>query len=266
MTARTALITGASSGIGRALALHYARRDGAGAHLVLLGRDPARLDAVAAECRGAGASTETLRIDVRDRPAMRDALLDVDARTPIDILVANAGIATGVRRGALLEDPDAVRAVIDIDLVGVFNTVEPLIEPMCARGRGRIAMTGSIAGVRGLPHSPSYCAVKAAVHVYGQSLGPALRRRGVSVSVIVPGFVKTPMLDRLSAMKPLTVSDARAAAIIARGLDRGQPTIAFPRLLYWTAQLSRLLPPAIEDAILQRIKADVPGTYTRIAP
>ena len=116
---------------------------------------------------------------------------------------------------------------------------------MALRGRGRIALTGSIAGVRGLPYSPAYCATKAAVHLYADSLRGNLRRKGVGVSLIVPGFVHTPLNEKLVAFMPFAMSDVKAARVLARGLDRGRDVIAFPRLLYWAARLSVFLPPRL---------------------
>ncbi|MDE2362067.1 MAG: SDR family NAD(P)-dependent oxidoreductase [Hyphomicrobiales bacterium] len=263
MTARSILITGASSGIGRAVAVEYA---GQGVRLVLVGRDAARLEATAARCRDKGATVEIAQVDVRDRLAMRDAVLDADRRAPLDLVVANAGINTGLPQGALVEDPEPVRGIFAINLLGVLNTVEPIIEPMCARGAGVIALTGSIAGVRGLPYSPSYCATKAAVHLYAESLRGPLARKGVAVSLIVPGFVHTPLNENLVAFKPLAMTDVRAAKIIRSGLDRRKPMIVFPRLLYWASRLSTVLPIRFVDWFLMRQPVDVPVTQERMQP
>ena len=168
MTAhRSVLITGASSGIGRALALTYAAP---GVRLALLGRDAARLEKVAAAARESGASVEAATVDVRDRLAMAEWIGAADARAPFDLAIANAGITTGLAPGALAEDPEAVRAIIATNLVGVLNTAEPLVAPMAARGSGQLAFIGSIAGLHGLPYSPAYCVTKAGVHAYAESL------------------------------------------------------------------------------------------------
>jgi short-subunit dehydrogenase len=259
---RMIVITGASSGIGAALARHYAAQGGT--RLALLGRDAERLASVASDCRAAGcAAAETVQADVRDRAAMHDILTQLDARTPIDLLVANAGISTGLATGMLIEDPEAVRGIVAINFLGVLNTVEPLLGPMIARRRGRIAMTGSIAALRGLPYSPAYCATKAAVHLYAESLRGTLRGHRVGVSLIVPGFVHTPMNTKLGGIKPLAMTDTKAARIIAAGLDRGRATIAFPRSLYWVTRLSAFLPAFVADPILTRIQIDVPVTRER---
>jgi short-subunit dehydrogenase len=258
---RSILITGASSGIGRAVARAYAEP---GRRLTLLGRNADRLRAVAAECAAAGATVATAAIDVRDRHAMWTGLRELDTQHPFDLVLANAGIATGLRPGQFSENPDAVRGTVATNLFGVLNTVEPLIEPMCGRGRGQIAVVSSIAAIRGLPYSPAYCATKAAVHLYADSLRGNLEPRGVTVSMICPGFVHTPMNEKLVAAKPLAISEEKAARIIRRGLDRGRALIAFPRLLYLGARLISFLPARMVDRVMNRMHVDMQETPERM--
>lgn len=260
MQAKSVLITGASSGIGRALALAFARP---GILLLLMGRDRERLTDTASAARAKGAEAVPKQLDVRDQKVMAQWITDADERRPIDLVIANAGITTGLRPGQLAEDPAAVRALIAVNLTGVLNTVEPVIAPMCERGRGQIAIVGSIAGIRGLPYSPAYCAAKAAVHSYSESLRGRLAASGVKVSLIVPGFVKTPLNDSIAAIKPLEFPDARAAQIIRRGLEKGKPVIAFPKSLYLLAGLSRILPVRIVDKVLAGIPVSIPQTAER---
>ncbi|WP_457795587.1 SDR family NAD(P)-dependent oxidoreductase [Methylocystis sp. S23] len=265
------LITGASSGIGRALAVAYA---GDGASLCLLGRDEARLDATAEACRAAGAcEVETRVADVRDREVMAAIVAAAHASRPIDILVANAGVATGLSPGQIAETPDAVRAAVAINVMGVFNTVEPIIAPMCARKRGEIAIVGSMAGVRALPHSPAYCATKASVHMWADCLRGQLAAYGVHVALIVPGYVQTPMSARTIVKTPLSmsaeswqpgkISDEEAARIIKRGLDRRRDVIAFPLYMYWALRFFSFLPAALVDGVMRRFPAEVPETVER---
>jgi short-subunit dehydrogenase len=258
---RSILITGASSGIGRAVARAYAEP---GRRLTLLGRNADRLRAVAAECAEAGATVATAALDVRDRHAMWAGLRELDTQHPFDLVLANAGIATGLRPGQFSENPDAVRGTVATNLFGVLNTIEPLIEPMCARGRGQIAVVSSIAAIRGLPYSPAYCATKAAVHLYADSLRGNLEPRGVVVSLICPGFVHTPMNEKLVAAKPLAISDEKAARIIRRGLDHGRALIAFPRLLYLGARLISFLPARLVDRVMNRMHVDIQETPERM--
>ncbi|MGA8601265.1 MAG: SDR family NAD(P)-dependent oxidoreductase, partial [Beijerinckiaceae bacterium] len=211
-----------------------------------------------------GAATETVLLDVRDREAAWRTLRELDAREPFDLVLANAGIATGLKPGQFAENPDAVRGTIATNLFGVLNTVEPLIDPMCARGRGQIAIVSSIAAIRGLPYSPAYCASKAAVHLYADSLRGNLEPRGVTVSLICPGFVHTPMNEKLIAAKPLAISDEKAARIIRRGLDRGRALIAFPRLLYLGARFISFLPARLVDRVMNRMHVDMQETPERM--
>jgi len=261
MQPRSILITGASSGIGRALALVYARQ---GVSLSLIGRDRERLEDVAAAARAQGADVSLGQLDVRDQDAMAEWIKAADARCPFDLVIANAGITTGLAPGDLAEDPQAVRAIIGINLIGVLNTVEPLIAPMCGRGAGQIAFIGSIAGLRGLPYAPSYCATKAAVHAYSESLRGRIEASGVRVSLIIPGFVKTPLNDSIDAIKPLEMTGTEAALLIQRGLERGRAVIAFPRSLYLLARVSRILPIRLVDKVMARFRVNIPQTEERI--
>lgn len=257
------LITGASSGIGRALALAYAQE---GASLVLLGRDVARLDDVARACRDAGAQdVERFIADVRDRDAMAQVIVAAHDIRPLDLLIANAGVATGLSPGQIVETPDAVRAMLAINVAGVFNTVEPAITPMCDRKAGQIAIVGSMSGVRALPYSPAYCAAKACVHMWADCLRGQLAAHGVHVSLIVPGFVETAMNQGLKAWQPGKISDDDAADIIKRGLDRRKNVIAFPFYMYVAMRLFSLLPPALVDGVMRRFTVHVPETPEREA-
>ncbi len=240
---KTVLITGASSGLGRALALDYAS---AGRRLVLQGRDRERLDAVAAGCAKAGADVATDVVDVTDRAAMADC---IERAGPIDLLIANAGVA-GFSEGG--EEP--ARRIFSVNVDGVLNTLAPAIPAMVARGCGHLAIMGSLAAFRGLPTAPAYCASKAAVRLYGEGLRGRLMKDGVAVSVICPGFVKTSMTEGNPFPMPFLMEAERAAAIIRRGLDRQAARIAFPLRLYLAARLAAALPPAWLDPLLQRFQ------------
>jgi short-subunit dehydrogenase len=220
---RTILITGASSGIGEALAEAYA---GPGITLVLTGRDQTRLDDVAARCRTRGAAVRSATVDVADRQGMADWLAVVDAATPIDLCIANAGISGGTGRSG--ETEEQARRFFAVNVDGVLNTIHPLIGPMTARGRGQLALVSSLAGFRGFPGAPAYCASKAAVKSYGESLRLTLRPTGIEVSVICPGFVRSRITQKNRFPMPFLMDADRAARIIRRGLERNKSRIAFP--------------------------------------
>jgi NADP-dependent 3-hydroxy acid dehydrogenase YdfG len=257
---KSILITGASSGIGRALALEFAAP---GVHLALTGRDAARLAGVAVECRARGAHVRESLIDVRDRAGMAAWIAALDDASPLDLVIPNAGITTGLGAGRVTEDPDAVRAILEISLIGVLNTVDPVLPRMLARGRGKIGFMGSLAAFRPLPYSPAYCAAKAAVHAYAGGLRAGLEPHGLRVCLIAPGFVATALNRDIRSWKPLQMTDARAARIIRRGLERGRAVIAFPWPLYAATRLLDLLPARAVDWGMRRARVDIPETRER---
>jgi short-subunit dehydrogenase len=218
------VITGASSGIGEALALDYAAP---GVALALTGRDVARLDAVAAACRARGATVEAGPIDVVDREALAAWLTRFDDSHPVDLVIANAGISID-KDNSSLDDFSIVRKTLEVNVGGVLNTVEPLVARMSARRRGQIAVVSSLAGFVGLPYSASYNASKACVRVWGESIRYVLAKSGVGVSVICPGFVVSRMTAQAPFKMPFLMTSERASRIIRSGLARNKPRIAFP--------------------------------------
>ncbi len=242
------LITGASSGLGAALALAFARP---GALLSLAGRDELRLNGVAHAARSRGAEIEAAALDVRDRDAMAAWVVAADQRRPIDLVIANAGISGGTHGGP--ESAEQTRAVFAVNLDGVLNTVLPLIPRMIERGSGQIALVSSLAGHRGFPGAPAYCASKAAVKVWGESLRGELAPKGVRVSVVMPGFVKTHMTDVNDFPMPFLMSAERAAEIIRGGLAKDRARIAFPWPMAMAAWFVAALSPAILDPLLRKL-------------
>ncbi|MEX0807800.1 MAG: SDR family NAD(P)-dependent oxidoreductase [Dongiaceae bacterium] len=247
---RTILITGASSGIGAALAEAYAT---AGIRLVLTGRDRARLDAVGARCRARGAETDTRIVDVADRASMAALIAECDAAAALDLVIANAGVSAGTLGGP--EQGEQVRTLFAINVDGVVNTVQPAIEAMLPRGHGQIAIMSSLAALRGFPGAPTYCASKAAVKIWGEALRGALHHRGIAVNVICPGFIRTAMSAQNDFRMPLLMSAEKAAGIIQRGLARNRARIAFPWRLYAAVSLVASLPPGLIDPLLRRLPA-----------
>jgi short-subunit dehydrogenase len=242
------LITGASSGIGEALALYYAAP---GTALALTGRDRERLAVAADACRTRGAVVENAAIDVTDREALRAWIERVDEARAVELVIANAGVSTG--RGALGEDEAAIRRVLATNIEGVLNTVLPLLPRMIGRRRGQIALMSSLAAFRGLPTGPSYSASKAAVKALGEAWRLKLAPDGIRVSVICPGFVTTRMTARNNFRMPFLLSAEQAATIIARGLARDRGRIAFPLPMAALAWLAGALPWRLSDAFLRRV-------------
>jgi short-subunit dehydrogenase len=243
---RHVLITGASSGLGAALACAYAAP---GRTLTLIGRDPVRLAAVADDCRGSSATVLTVLADVADPSAMERAVGDAEAARPLDLVIANAGISGGDGSDATLR----AQQILRVNVEGVVNTVEPALPTMIKRGRGQLALMSSLAGFRGMPSAPAYCASKAAVRVYGEALRARLRAHGVRVAILCPGFVETPLTARNPFPMPLIMPAGRAAARIKLGLDAGRTMIAFPRRYRLALGLLGLLPARLTDPWLARI-------------
>jgi short-subunit dehydrogenase len=215
--------------------------------LALTGRDADRLAIVAASCRDAGATTTTAVIDVADRDAMAAWLGAVDAADSVDLCIANAGISAGTGRGG--ESEAQARRIFAVNVDGVLNTVHPLIPAMTARRRGRIALMSSLASFRGFPGAPAYCASKAAVRIYGESLRGELAPHGVGVTVICPGYVVSRMTAVNRFPMPFLMSADRAAAIIARAIERDRGRVAFPFPTYAAAWLLGVLPPGLTDPL-----------------
>jgi short-subunit dehydrogenase len=240
--ARNIVITGASSGIGRALALHHAKK---GVTLGLLGRHQQRLDDVAMACREGGAVVSTALIDVRSSAQLEAWLVAFDAATPIDLLFANAGIMGGTPPGADLEIPEIGRALIETNVIGLLNTVYAVLPRMVERGTGQIALVSSLAGFIPIPDAPSYGASKAAVLNFGLALRSLVHESGVKINVVCPGYVLTPMAAQEHGQKPFAMSAERAAELIAHGLDRDKSIIAFPSAFALLTRIGALLPERI---------------------
>jgi len=242
------LITGASSGIGAALALAYAADD---VRLALGGRNRDRLDGVAAACMAKGATVAVMVVDVTDCKNMRAWLHEADRAASLDLVVANAGISGGTSGGG--ESDEQARRIFDANVTGVLNTVHPAIEIMRRRARGQIAIMSSAASFRGIPGAPAYSASKAAVRAYGEALRGAVRREGIAVSVICPGFVRSRMTEANPFAMPFLMDTDKAARIIKRGLAQDRARIGFPWPVYLAAWLAGALPPALTDPIFRKL-------------
>ncbi len=245
---RSILITGASSGIGAALALEYAAP---GITLSLCGRDSERLEQTATACRAAGAAVDTQLIDVTDRGAVRGWIERRDGESPLDLAIANAGISGGTLGHG--ESEDQMRRIFAVNVDGVINTVMPAADVMAVRRRGQIALMSSLSAFRGFPGAPAYSASKALVKNWGEALRGMLARDGIEVSVICPGFVVSRMTAKNPYHMPLLMSAEKSARIIKRGLARNRARIAFPFAMYFMIWLIGALPPALSDPLMRRL-------------
>lgn len=238
-------ITGASSGIGAALARHYAGR---GATLGLLARRQHLLEQLAADLPG---SHHCYAADIGDALAVAKAAQDfIAAAGPPDIVIANAGVSVGTLTEHA-KDLSAFKRVIGVNLIGMATTFAPFISPMRARG-GRLVGIASVAGIRGLPGAGAYSASKAGAIAYLESLRIELRGSGIKVVTVCPGYIATPMTAVNTYAMPFMLDADVAARRIARVIDRGSSYAVVPWQMAVVARLLRLLPNALFDAVASR--------------
>ncbi|MCJ2068805.1 SDR family NAD(P)-dependent oxidoreductase [Methylobacterium sp. J-030] len=238
------LITGASSGIGAALARHYAQ---SGVSLILIARNAARLERVAEDCRAKGAVVEIDRLDTRDRAAAVALVHRTDAEAPLDLVIANAAVNGGNQEGRV-EAEDVAFETADINYTGSLNVVLPTLTLMLQRGRGQIVLLSSLAAYAPLQDAPAYSGAKAALVAHGLALRQKVGPRGVKVNVVTPGYVKTPMGGELKGWRPLEISAEDAAVRIAKGIAANRDVIAFPFILTALARTVLLLPESVRKA------------------
>lgn len=237
-------LTGASSGIGEALARHYASR---GATLGLVARRGAELRRLKASL---ATPCEIYESDVRDVKSLRSAAADFMGRhgTP-DLVIANAGVSFGTLTEHE-EDAATFREVLDVNVVGIVHTFHPFIEPMRSRGRGTLAGIASVAGIRGLPGASAYSASKAAAISYLEALRLEMRRSGVKVSTICPGFIATPMTAKNPYPMPFIIGADDAARRIARAIDSGKRYAIIPWQMAIVGRILKVLPAALFDRLM----------------
>lgn len=244
MAGACTLITGASSGIGAALAR---ARAAPGAVLHLGGRDAERLAAVAAACRARGARVLTRVLDVTDAAGMAAWIA---AAGRLDLVIANAGISAGTGPGEP-ETAAQARAIFAVNLDGMLNTALPALAAMAAQPagadgvRGRIAVIASVAAFVAAPGAPSYCAAKAAADAWTVGSAHVAAARGVRLTSVCPGYVRSAMTAGNRFPMPGLMDAERAAAIILRGVAAGRRRVVFPWWMGVLARLAGLLPPAL---------------------
>lgn len=245
---KVVFITGASSGIGRALAVELARR---GASLGLLARRAETLREIAEEVEGVGGHALALPADVRDADAVRvkaDELREKFGR--VDVLVANAGV--GVTTDAKKLEAQEVADVIGINVLGAVNSVTAVLPEMVEQGSGQLVAISSLAAYRGLPKSAAYCASKAALSAFFESLRVDLRESGVGVTIIHPGFIKTPLTAGRHAQMPYLMELDDAIEKIIRAIETRRKSYAFPWQLATISRVGMLLPPDLYDRIMAK--------------
>ncbi|MGD9639232.1 MAG: SDR family NAD(P)-dependent oxidoreductase [Alphaproteobacteria bacterium] len=247
---KSILITGASSGIGEALAMHYAQE---GVSIFMNGRDTKRLAASANNCRKKGAEVYERVLDVAKPSIVANWIKECDDIKPLDLIIANAGVSGGT--GGTSEPEEQIRLMVDININGVINTVLPSIEIFKKRKSGQIALISSMTAYRGLPSAPTYSATKAFVKSWGAALRGCLKKEGIKVSVVCPGFIKSRITDANNFTMPFLMDAEKAASIIGKGLENNKSCIAFPWQMVFPTWLLSILPQAFSDKIVALMPA-----------
>ncbi|MEP6919753.1 MAG: SDR family NAD(P)-dependent oxidoreductase [bacterium] len=245
---KVVMLTGASSGIGRGLALELSRR---GAKLGLIARRADALGEIVDEIAGSGGTALALPADVQDAPSLRRAADRLRSELgPIDLLIANAGIAATADAAKL--QPEAIANVINTNMLGAANSAAAVVPEMVARGSGHLIVISSLAAYRGLPKSAAYCASKAAVSAFFESLRLDLRPRGIDVTIIHPGFIKTSLTAGRQSQMPFLLELDDAVNKIVWAIEKRRKSYAFPWQLASVVRAGMVMPSFIYDWISSR--------------
>jgi short-subunit dehydrogenase len=242
------LITGASSGIGEALALHYAEQKDV--TLFLCGRNQERLENVVKKCQKQGATVYSEILDVTDKDKVAAWIESCNKKARLHLVFANAGVSTGE------ETPENVYNTFNVNIFGVLNTLTPTIEIYKKEDDSEpriVAITASIAGYHGLAGCPSYSASKACVKAYGEALRLRLAKENIQLNVICPGFVRSRITDKNTCPMPFFMEADQAAKIIANRIDKNVGLIAFPWQMRLATWLGSILPNCISEFIYSKL-------------
>jgi NADP-dependent 3-hydroxy acid dehydrogenase YdfG len=244
-TPSTVLITGASSGIGRAMAIEYAKR---GAHVMAVARRESELSSLCRQIEGAGGKASFMVCDVADANAAKDVVQKAERELgSLDMVVANAGVGHAAHATRLtLED---VSRTIDINIKGAFATLLAAVPIMLAQKHGHLVGVSSLAGRRALPGGGAYCASKAALSVFMETLRIDLAPAGIDVTDVQPGFVDTPMTKENTHPMPFMWDVAKATRVIVDRLEKAPGIVAFPLPLQIASRIGQLVPFSIYAAI-----------------
>ena len=249
MIIKNILITGASSGIGEALAYHYSKQKET-QNIFICGRNEQRLNDVAKKCEELGsAKIHTKILDVTDKDAVSKWINDAEKTAYLNLVFANAGVAT------LEETPDNIFNTFNINVMGVINTVSPVVEIYKKRQDTDkiIAITSSIAGYHGLPSCPSYSASKACLKAYGEALRLDLLKHNIQVNTICPGFIRSRITDKNKCPMPFFMEAQPAAELIAKRISKNVGLIAFPWPMRFATWFLSIFPNAFSDIFYKRI-------------
>lgn len=249
---KTILITGATSGLGAEMARQYAK---AGITLYLTGRNEEKLFNIKKQCEEKGAEVSIKALDIKDHASTKEWIESINQ---LDLVIANAGISAGTGGGG--ESYEQIKNIFDTNIYGVINTIYPAMEKMQKNGKGQVAIISSLSGYRGIPSSPAYSASKAAVKVFGEAMRVVLKKSGIDLTVVTPGYIRTPMTAVNNFYMPCLIDVDKAAAKIIDGLAKNKARIAFPKPLYFVVWLISALPPCLIDPIMALLPAKPSST------
>ncbi|KWI49648.1 short-chain dehydrogenase [Burkholderia pseudomultivorans] len=248
---RCVLITGATGGIGSALAQEYAQAGTA--VLILHGRNSALLQKLSDACTALGARVVTAAFDVRDHDTLRNWITEMSATEAPDLVIANAGVNINTGPQHQGEEWEDMHRLLDVNVKASLATAHAAMPAMRARRSGQIALISSLAAWRGLPETPSYSASKAAVKAYGEAMRDGLAAEGVKVNVVMPGYVESQMCFDMPGPKPFLWKAPKAARVIRLGLRANRARISFPFPLNLGCFLLAGIHPAVSGWFLSRL-------------
>ncbi|MFM8186798.1 MAG: SDR family NAD(P)-dependent oxidoreductase, partial [Alphaproteobacteria bacterium] len=244
------VITGASSGIGRALAIEFSKNS---QNLFLSARNLENLEQTKNLCKNINDKINiyTKILDVKNEVDCKNWIDEIEKAFAVDLVIANAGISAGTALGA--EEYEQVKNIFDTNLYGVLNILHPIIPYMQARKSGQIAIISSLASFVALPSCPSYSASKSAVRIYGEALYNSLHADNIGVNIICPGYIKTPMTAVNNFKMPFLLEVADAGKIIVKNLEQNKFIIIFPKRLFLAIKILNFLPLKIKNFILRKL-------------
>lgn len=251
MTVKTVLITGASSGIGAALAHAYAGPD---VRLVLWGRNRERLDETAAACRARGATVMTSSFDLSDIGVLVRNLEETESTMGVELAIFNAGIGGSIPGNQVAQETRAAHEMASVNFTAPVVGANFMAGRMAQRGHGQIVLVGSIAGEFPLPMAPLYSGSKAGLALFAEALRLRLAKHGVRVTLIEPGFIDTPMSRGLTEPKPFLMSVDAATQVIVKGIERGRRRIIVPWQFALIRALAGFVPRALVRAVLAAVQ------------
>lgn len=249
LTGKCVWLTGASSGIGESLAYELARR---GARVAITARRKEILDGMVATISASGGNAYSYPGDVLNLEEMKRIVASIEENIgPIDIAIPNAGTHLFTKPEQF--DSAEYLSIMQLNFGGVLHCLEAVIPRMVLRGKGYLAPVASLAGYRGLPRAAAYGASKSALIHFLESIRFHLQPKGITISIVNPGFVKTPLTDKNDFYMPFLISPEKAAKIICNGIERGKRTIAFPVPFSWIVGLGKFLPAPVYEKIVNQL-------------